>query len=57
MTNTAKVVDALTWKLLHGMKWNRMTRNRFGSALIKKLQPGDTTDTRTGHDVPSDFPS
>jgi hypothetical protein len=57
MTNTAKVVDALTWKLLHGMKWNCMTRNRFGSALTKKPLLGDTTDTRTGHDVPSDISS
>jgi hypothetical protein len=47
MTRNAKVVAELTWKWLYGTQWNSTIKNKYGSVLIRKQHPGDTTDTRT----------
>jgi hypothetical protein len=57
MTRNAKDVAEPTWRLLCGTLCLKQKEKRSGRGSTKKLLLGDTTDTRTGHDVPSDISS
>jgi hypothetical protein len=47
MTRSARVAEEPTWKWLFGTLCHHQSKKKSGSALTKRPQLGDTTDTRT----------